>query len=148
MVVAKMKLKLASVGKKKQKRRRFNYQKLEQKEVKQKFTIELKNRFSCLQVDATDEEHSEEPTVSASLEKRWKTFKDSYNDTAKKVLGFQRGSNKPWISEDSWDKIDRRNEVKKKMLNAKSARIKEKFKADFKEEAREAKRSLQQDRRR
>ena len=146
LVVAKVKLKLASVGK--QKRRRFNYQKLEQKEVKQKFTIELKNRFSCLQVDATDEEHSEEPTVSASLEKRWKTFKDSYNDTAKKVLGFQRGSNKPWISEDSWDKIDRRNEVKKKMLNAKSARIKEKFEADFKEEAREAKRSLQQDRRR
>ena len=70
-------------------------------------------------MDATDEEHSEEPTVSASLEKRWKTFKDNYNDTAKKVLGFQRGSNKPWISEDSWDNIDRRNEVKKKMLNAK-----------------------------
>ena len=133
MVVAKMKLKLASVGKKKQKRCQFSYQKLKQKEVKQKFTIELKNRFSCLQVDETDEEHSEEPTVNAKLEKRWKTFKDSYNDTAKKVLGFQRGSNKPWISEGSWDKIDRRNEVKKKMLNAKSARIKEKFRADFKE---------------
>ena len=148
LVVAKVKLKLASVGKKKQKRRRFNYQKLEQKEVKQKFTIELKNRFSCLQVDETDEEHSEEPTVNAKLEKRWRNFKDSYNDTAKKVLGFQRGSNKPWISEGSWDKIDRRNEVKKKMLNAKSARIKKRFEADFKEEAREAKRSLQQDRRR
>ena len=34
------------------------------------------------------------------------------------------------------------------MLNAKSARIKKRFEADFKEEAREAKRSLQQDRRR
>ena len=85
MVVAKMKLKLASVGKKKQKRCQFSYQKLKQKEVKQKFSIELKNRISCLQVDQPDEEHSEESTVTASLEKRWKTFKGSYNDTAKKV---------------------------------------------------------------
>ena len=69
LVVAKVKLKLASVGKKKQKRRRFNYQKLEQKEVKQKFTIELKNPFNCLQVDEPDEEHSEESTVTASLGK-------------------------------------------------------------------------------
>ena len=147
LVVAKVKLKLASAGKKKEKRRRFNYQKLHQKEVKQKFTIELKNRFSCLQADEPGVESSEEPTVNASLEKRWTTFKDNYNETAKKVLGFQRGSNKPWISDDSWDKIDRRNEVKKKMLDAKSTRIREKFQAEFKEEARVAKRSLQQDRR-
>ena len=44
--------------------------------------------------------------------------------------------------------MDRRNELKKKVLDAKSARIKEKFKAEFKEEARVVKRSLQQDRRR
>ena len=148
LVVAKVKLKLASVGKKKEKRRRFNYQKLKQKEVKQMFTIELKNRFSCLQVDEPDVESSEDPTVNTSLEKRWKNFKDSYNETAKKVLGFQRGSNKPWISDDSWDRIDRRNEVKKKVLDAKSARIKEKFEAEFKEEARVVKSSLQQGERR
>ena len=148
LVVAKVKLKLASVGKKKEKRRRFDYRKLEKKEVKQKFTIELKNRFSCLQVDEPDDDSSEEPTVNARLEQQWKTFKDNYNETAKKVLGFQRGSNKPWISDDSWDSIDRRNAVKKKMLDAKSERIKQKFKSDYSEKARIAKSSLQQDRRR
>ena len=158
LVVGTVKLKLASVGKKQEKRRRYNYQKLMQKEVKQKFTIELKNRFSCLQVEESEVDNSlqveeseadssEGPTVNTRLEQQWKTFKDSYNETAKKVLGFQRGSNKPWISDDSWDRIDERKEVKKKMLDAKSARIKERFNADYREKAREAKRSLQQDRR-
>ena len=148
LVVGTVKLKLARVGKKQEKRRRYNYQKLKQKEVRQKFTIELKNRFSCLQVDEAEVVGSEGNTVSTRLEKHWNTFKDAYNDTAKKVLGSQRGSHKPWISEDSWSKIDERKELKKKMLDTKSERLKQRINTDYKEKAREVKRNLQQDRRR
>ena len=137
LLVGTLNLKLASVGKKQKGRQRYNYQKLKQKDVKQKFSIELKNRFSCLQVEADN-----------GLEQQWKSFRDSYTETAKKVLGVKRGSSKPWISDDSWSRIDERKEVKKKMLDAKSTRIKERMNAEYKEKAREVKKSLQQDRRR
>ena len=117
---------------------------LKLKEVSQKFTIELKNRFSCLEETMDDSE----PVNSTRVEKRWKSFKDTYDETAKKVLGYRRGANKPWISNDSWDRIDERREVKKKVEDAKSQRLKERHSAEYAEKARGVKRSLQQDKRR
>ena len=112
--------------------------------MKQKFSIELKNRFSCLE----EVEDDAALTDSTTMEKVWKTFKDTYNETSKKVLGYQRASNKPWISNDSWNQIDERKELKKKVEAVKSQRIKDRLRADYAEKARSVKRSLQQDKRR
>ena len=111
LLVGTVRLRLASVVKKQEKRQRFNYQKLKQNDVKQKFSIELRNRFNCLQLEGEEieaENDSERAPDNARLEQRWKTFRDSYTETAKKVLGFQRGSNKPWISDDNWSRIEKR----------------------------------------
>lgn len=143
LLVGTIKLRLASVKKQEGKSRKYDLQKLQQKETKQKFTVELRNRFSCL-----TEEDAETDTVTGLMEHRWKNFKQTYNETAEKVLGFQKRKDKPWISLDTWKKIDERKEVKKKVDDAKSARIKERKKTEYSEKAREVKRSLQLDKRR
>ena len=81
------------------------------------------------------------------MEKKWNNFKKTYNGAAEKILGFQKGKNKPWISADSWKKIDERKVLKKKVEDAKSHRIKDQKRTEFTEKAREVKRSLQRDKR-
>ena len=71
--------------------------------------------------------------MTGLMEHRWKNFKQIYNETAEKVLGFQKRKNKPWISLNSWKKIDERKELKKKVDDAKSARIKERKKTEYSE---------------
>ena len=150
LVIGSIRLKLASVRKKEEGRRCYNVQKLMLKDVIQKFSLELKNRFCCLAETETGEEEKEddaqmEPTTS--LEKKWNNFKKTYNGAAEKILGFQKGKNKPWISADSWKKIDERKVLKKKVEDAKSHRIKDQKRTEFTEKAREVKRSLQRDKR-
>ena len=143
LVVGTIKLKLASTYKKKENRNRYNNQNLKLKEVKQKFTIEIKNRFNCL------EEISENSATGGIhvIEQKWKKFKQIYNETAEKVLGFQKGKNKPWISDESWKKIDERKGLKKKVEDAKSQRIKEMKRIKYREKALEVKKCLQHDKR-
>ena len=104
--------------------------------------MELKNRFSSLAVD-----EDEADSVVEVMERRWKNLKEAYNETAEKVLGFQKRKNKPWISLESWKKVDERKELRKKVDDSKSVRIKERRKVEYTEKAREVKRSLQQDKR-
>ena len=66
--------------------------------VKQRYQVELKNRFEALR------EHEEE-----DVEECWKTFKNTVNGVAKEIIGVKRGTIKEeWISEDTWEIIDRR----------------------------------------
>ena len=142
LLVGTIKLKLVSVKKQEGKRRKYDLQKLKVRETKQKFSLELKNRFSSLAVD-----EDEADSVVEVMERRWKNLKEAYNETAEKVLGFQKRKNKPWISLESWKKVDERKELKKKVDDSKSVRIKERRKVEYTEKAREVKRSLQQDKR-
>ena len=43
---------------------------------------------------------------------------NTYNETAETILGFKKRTNKPWIKEDTWTKIDQRNAAKKDMEEA------------------------------
>ena len=94
--------------------------KLQRQEVRNSFALTLKNRFSCLQQD----EETAEPTTEA-MEKQWTQVKEAYNKAAESVLGQQRSKSKPWISEDSWGKIDKRKATKRKIEDAKSERLKD-----------------------
>ena len=148
LLVGTIKLKLARIPKKQRIRRKYDYQKLKLNDVKQKFCIELRNRFNCLsELDGEEDVVGEGSPGVARLETKWKSFRDSFNDTAEKVLGFQKSPKKPWISNGSWRKIEERKQLKKKVMDAKSERIKDRLKDEHKEKAKDVKRSLQQDKR-
>ena len=53
--------------------KKYDTSKLRQKATREKFTLELRNRFSCLQVE-DDEIDEAIPEVSA-VEKKWSNFK-------------------------------------------------------------------------
>jgi hypothetical protein len=49
------------------------------------------------------------------VEEYWVEASNALKETAEEVLGFATGNRKEWISEDSWKKIEERNELKKKI---------------------------------
>ena len=108
LVMCMFKLKLSKVKKDRAGVKKYDTSKLKQRTTREKFTLELRNRFSCLQVE-DDESDESNPEVS-TVEKKWRNFKDTYNQTAEKVLGYRKKKVKPWISPDSWRQIGEREE--------------------------------------
>ena len=113
--------------------KKYDVDQLKRKDVKQKFTIELRNRFACLEV-----EESHEPTYE-SMENEWKTTKTIYKETAEKVLGFKKRNRKPWISSKTLDLIDDRRLLKNSVYDAKSERIRDRRTVEYRDKAREIK---------
>ena len=132
LLVAKVKLKLRQAKKKNMQNRRYDVSKLKNPQVKQEFSLELKNRFHILQNEAA-------LTIDS--------FNQAMRDTGEKVLGFRQNKKKEWISKETIDKIEERREVKKKLLSARSERLKERFAAAYKEKDRNVKNSARKDRR-
>ena len=86
-------------------------------------------------------------SIDNAVEKKWKNFKNIYNETAEKVLGFRKRKVKPWISVESWKLIEERGKLKVATEDAKSQRIKERKKEQHRMKDTEAKRSLRRDKR-
>ena len=63
---------------------------------KQKFSLELRNRFSALS------------DIDEDVDSQWTAFKTIYNETAKNILGPKKKSNQEWISANSWKLVDER----------------------------------------
>lgn len=63
-------------------------------EISLEFVLNVRNRISC------------RTTETATVENdHWNDIKQAYNTTSKKVLGYRKKNNKPWISMDSWKEI-------------------------------------------
>ena len=87
LVVIKNRLKLCKIRKKPSTSKRYETCKLKVPEINQRFIMELKNRFSVLGHENSNE-----------LEESWEKFKDIYNQTASPVLRLRRKRNQDWIS--------------------------------------------------
>ena len=144
LVMCKLTLKLSKVKKDSSGVRKFDTSKLRDKAVRDKFTLELRNRFSCLEVE--DDQEQAEPDET-EVEKTWTNFKDVYNKTAEKVLGFRRRKMKPWISTDSWRHVEERGLIKQAVDEAKSERIKNQKREQYRQKDTEVKRSIRRDKR-
>ena len=59
----------------------------------------------------------------------------------KAVLGYRRAKKEQWISISTWDKIDQRKGIKKKLLTTKSPRLKERLSREYSQKDKEVKRS-------
>lgn len=68
-------------------------------------------------------------------------MKDTFTNASERVMGFRRQVHKEWIriTLDTWKLIDNRKELKKKMCNTHSERIKEKRRDQYSNSNREVK---------
>ncbi|KAK3515143.1 hypothetical protein QTP70_007459 [Hemibagrus guttatus] len=133
LVVAKLTLKLrkAKIGDKRS--QRFDVAKLKEPTAKKEFSISLKNRFAILQDDAA-------LTIDS--------FNKALKEAAEETIGYRKNVKTEWISNDTWKTIEERRQIKKKLLDSKSPRLKERITSWYREKDREVKTSTRRDKRR
>jgi hypothetical protein len=86
---------------------RFDLQKLDDVEVKEKYQVEISNRFAALQ--SLDE--------SFDIRNAWKSIRENIKTSAKDNLGYHRlKHNKPWSDEESSKLIDQCKQAKLQWL--------------------------------
>ena len=140
LVIAKLKMKLTA--KKRQQetdcRKRFDVSKLQSQDNRKIFQVTLKNRFEALQTEETDPD---------SVEHNWKTFKQATIDACEEVLGRKTPNRKPWITDETWQKVEERKSLKSELNKAKTRQQKQAAATRYNEKAKEVKRKLRDDKR-
>ena len=137
LIITKVKLTLSSTRKKQEGTLRYEESKLTVPEVRQQFQIELRNTFSILQTPNqnnmdTDNHQNSEPSDPANrIEQRWQKIKNAYTETAMNVLGRRKKKCQSWISTESWRKIEEKRKLKRKIDDARSERLKNKARNEY-----------------
>ena len=93
LLVIKLKLKLHKVQRKSITSKRYETCKLKIPKIRERFSIELRSRFSDLALEQDVENHRVE-------------FKNIYFETEQKIIGPSKKSNKEWISAESWKLVE------------------------------------------
>ena len=127
LVTACIKLKLKKSSNTTNTHKRFDVDQLKDNKIRSAFTVSLKNRFHALQ------NFSEEETCW-EVNKMWEQVVDIYTKSSKENLGhLKRIKKKSWIQQETLDTMEERRQVKKKILQTKSARLKERHETTYKE---------------
>jgi hypothetical protein len=115
---------------------KFNIQFLKDGKKKEEFNCEVKNKFEALAdlVEETVENHW------AELQKTWKT-------ACTNVLGKREREQKEWMTQETWEKIERRRELKQKINRCQDQQEKADLRAQYWEANREVKRGARHDKR-
>ncbi len=129
LVVAKLGLKLRKVKLGAAKARRFDTDLLKTKSSE--FSLELHNKFSALETSG------KETTIAE--------FNLAMQEAGKKVLGYRKRQKEEWLTAGTWDKIQERKDIKKKLLTTKSPRLKERMETAYKKKDKEVKYSARKD---
>nr|KAG5710457.1 hypothetical protein BaRGS_022275 [Batillaria attramentaria] len=139
LVVAKLKMKLSAARKKQQNPRvRFDVRKLRMKETKEAFQIALQNRFEALQRDEEGE---------GTVEHAWTTLKQATVGACEEALGRPPSNRKPWISDETWQKVEERKKLKQDLNQARTRQQKQTAANRYSELAKQVKRQLRDDKR-
>ena len=86
--------------------RRYDVEKLEDTEMKQRYKEELRRKWT----KAKEEEEGAENSVEGT----WKEIREIYNETAKQVLGYRETrKKKPWITQEVLNLSDQRKELRR-----------------------------------
>jgi hypothetical protein len=86
---------------------RFDLKKLDEVEVKEKYQVEISNRFATL--ESLDE--------SFDINSAWESIRENIKTSAKDNLGYNRlKHNKPWFNDECSKLIDQRKQAKLKRL--------------------------------
>ena len=131
LVVARVRLKLATLKKPKGRKRRYDVGKLKQSEISDALREEI-NRRLVIQEDG-------------SIEENWKSIKEALNSASEYVLGFQERKKAEWMTDSTWEKIDQRKQLKSDINNAESDIAKEELQDEYRAKHVEVKREIKND---
>ena len=130
----RVRLKLARVERGKMARVRFDIHKLRSEEIRKRYNIEVKNRFEAPgDIEDQEEEHDK--------------LLEAYRDAAEKVIGRSKKQSKPWIGDKTWKKVKERKDIKLRMEGARSERLKQRWRKEYKVKDKEVKGSAREDKR-
>jgi endonuclease/exonuclease/phosphatase family metal-dependent hydrolase len=138
LVRTRIKLRLSTHKNKKKTSPKFDVSQLKDEKIKMEFRTTLRKK---LQKNRIEEDNKD------NIEEIWDKQRDAYVKTAEEVLGHHKGRSKPWIQERSWKLINERKEIKIRIENTKSERIKSIRKEEYKEKDRQMKLSVREDKR-
>ena len=144
-VLAIVQVKLRKAGRKEKSRQQFDIAKLRDPKVKTSFVTELRNRFQLL----SDQGDTQQGTDidKDEIDTRWEETKQAYLKTSETCLGFRKKDRKEWMSDTTRRAIETRRGVKKQFLDAKSDRLKDRYKMQYQEANRDVKRKSRADKR-
>ena len=71
----------------------------------------------------------------------------AYTHTSEACLGRRQKKRKEWITSDTWQAIENRRALKKKVINTRSERLKERYRQQYREADRTVKRMTRTDKR-
>ena len=125
-------------------RRRFNIAEMADNSTKANFSRTFKRKGSEWE---ERENPGQQDDDENAIEKKWERIKTSYIQTAEETLGYRQKGQKPWISDDAWRTVQKRRQIKQKMENSKSVRIKNQLQKDYKEADKDMKRQMRADKR-
>ena len=115
LVIAKLRVKLVTRTKQKNPRVKFDVRKLKQPETKTAFQISLHNRFEALKTEDSQK------TVHQS----WTILKEATVGAYEEVLGRPSVNRKPWISDETWQKVEERKKMKQELNQARTRQQKQ-----------------------
>ncbi|XP_046686856.1 craniofacial development protein 2-like [Homalodisca vitripennis] len=149
LIIGVTQLKISSTAVKLQcAQRKWDLVKLKDESKKVQFSMQLKNRFQALRVDDIDDEAlHERENPSEKIEKKWKNFKEIFQDTAEEVLGYRNKNRPDWISEETWEAIQNRKQAKHILNQCRTRDQKEAASREYSRANRNVKRLFRRDKR-
>ena len=117
--------------------KKFDIGKLRTSKAKQDFKLKLRNRFHVLQ-----DHDSENDTQINEL---WETIRETYSESSEKVLGYKRQVYKDWITPGTWKLIDERKDLKTKLNNTHSEKLKHIIREEYTNKNKEVKKATKKD---
>lgn len=135
LLIAVVRLRIARVqhsGKKMN--RRFDVKKLTDPGVRTRFVDELTNKATTIRTDGT-------------VEEQWTDIKNAFIQASEKELGHAQSGRKPWLRNDTWEKIEERRAAKISIDRAKTRGAKQQAKLRWHDLSRTVKRMCRRDKR-
>jgi len=105
---------------------KINSQRLRNVDMRQKFGIALQNRFQPLENLPGDNEET-----FLNTENKWLRLKTCIKEAAIETVGYLTKQSKKWLTEETWKSIDRRKELKVKLLSATSEEVYKNIKTEY-----------------
>ena len=142
LVTATLKLKLRRNGPGKARQQKFDVKKLKEPRAKSTFTLQLKNKFKAL---ADAEKYT--PPGASDINTMWEQIRKTYTQTSETCLRRRQKKRKELITADTWQVIESRRALKKKVMDTRSDRLKERYRQQYREADRTMKRMTRADKR-
>ena len=142
LMTACFKLKLKSEGRPAKGRSRFDVGQLKYPYVRKSFILEVRNRFGAvMEIDERRDNNDE------AMNKNWGDIVTAYSASSKACLGYMQRKPNERMSPDTWKAIESRRSLKRKVMDSKSLRLKERYQDMYRAANKEVKRGARGDKR-